>query len=93
MHIPGARSLALWSYSIYLSHKAVAQIVQTELAALALPSAWMPALITLASLAVGWLLYRCIEVPCMALRERHVPALFAPKPGGGAALPVAARGG
>lgn len=93
VHIPGARSLALWSYSIYLSHKAVAQIVQTELAALALPSAWMPALITLASLAVGWLLYRCIEVPCMALRERHVPALFAPKPGGGAALPVAARGG
>ncbi len=86
VRIPGAQSLALWSYSICLSHKAVAQIVQAELAALGVSAAWMPALIVPACLAVGWLLYRCIEVPFMSLRERHVPRLFSHSPGDAASL-------
>jgi peptidoglycan/LPS O-acetylase OafA/YrhL len=92
VRIPGAQSLALWSYSIYLSHKAVAHIVQGELAALGLPSVITPAIIVLACGVVGWLLYRCIEVPFMSLRERHVPGLFARIPGGGASLQASPGG-
>jgi peptidoglycan/LPS O-acetylase OafA/YrhL len=83
VRIPGAQRLALWSYSIYLSHKAVAVIVQSQLSpliALGLPAAWVPIPITVACVLVGWLLYRCIEVPFMVLRERHVPGLFAREP-------------
>jgi peptidoglycan/LPS O-acetylase OafA/YrhL len=76
----------LWSYSIYLSHKAVAHIAQDKLDALGLPGWMTPVFIGLACVLAGWLLYRCIEVPFMSLRERHVPGLFARTPSGGASL-------
>jgi peptidoglycan/LPS O-acetylase OafA/YrhL len=75
--LPGAQPLALWSYSIYLSHKAVATLVQRELEPFGWPPALVPIVITLACVGVGWLLYRCIETPFMAIRERFVPNLFA----------------
>lgn len=86
VRVPGAQSLALWSYSIYLSHKAVAHIAQGKLDALGLPGWMTPVFIGLACVLAGWLLYRCIEVPFMSLRERHVPGLFARTPSGGASL-------
>lgn len=73
--------MALWSYSIYLSHKAIATILQAQLTALGLPAVFMPLTIVVVCVAAGWLLYRCIEVPFMALRERHAPGLFARTPG------------
>lgn len=74
LRIPGALPLALWSYSIYLSHKAVGHVLHRELAPFALPSAAEVVLITLASVAVGALLYRVVELPFLRLRDRHVPA-------------------
>ncbi len=91
VRIPGAQQLALWSYSIYLSHKAIATIVQTALEPLGLPAALMPVTITVVCIVAGWLLYRCIEVPFMVLRERHVPGLFVRAPGH--ALSVSAQPG
>ena len=75
LRVPGAGSLALWSYAIYLLHKPVCVMA----------ARWMQqqgfgpehpltiaALLAL-SVATGWLLYKLVETPFMLLRERYVP--------------------
>lgn len=74
--VPGARQLALWSYSIYLSHKAVGHVVKQWLSPVAPDSAWLLLAVTMASLGVGWALYRAVEAPFMALRQRWAPTSF-----------------
>jgi len=76
LRIPGALPLALWSYSIYLSHKAIAVIVQQQLQPFALGPGIELLLITLASVAGGALLYAVVEAPFMALRQRAFPSSF-----------------
>ncbi|MBL8303344.1 MAG: acyltransferase, partial [Ideonella sp.] len=49
-------------------------VLHRELAPFGLPSAAEVVLITLASVAVGALLYRGVERPFLRLRDRHVPA-------------------
>lgn len=77
--IPGAAQLALWSYSIYLIHKPVGNIVSK------LAVQWeAPAQVTLVatiglSLGVGALLYALVERPFMRLRERLAPLNLAPR--------------
>lgn len=83
---PGAYPLALWSYSIYLSHKAVAFVVQQQLQPASPSSLLLLALVTTASLVAGWLLYRFVETPFMSLRERQFPSSFVE---GGERAPVA----
>jgi peptidoglycan/LPS O-acetylase OafA/YrhL len=78
IRVPGAYHVALWSYSIYLSHKAVAFIVDSRFAHGHWPSGVEPTVIAAASLAVGWLMYRFIEAPFMALRDRTFPTIFSP---------------
>lgn len=78
LRIPGARSLALWSYAFYLIHKPIAMILRREL-----PADWDPdsprtvAVIFLACLAGGWLIYRLVETPFMGLRRKVAPSNFA----------------
>lgn len=74
--LPGARQLALWSYAIYLSHKAVGHIVRQLLPGIDPSSGWLLLAVTLASLVVGWLLHRWVETPFMTLRRRWVPTNF-----------------
>ncbi len=75
VRIPGAASIALWSYAIYLTHKQACLIVARELK----PHGYGPEdLVTLlaatfATILAGWLLYVCVESPFMRLRERYVP--------------------
>ena len=78
LQVPGATALAAWSYAIYLTHKAIAGIVQKLLGqhGVAADSWAAVALITIACLLVGWLLYRLIETPFMAWRDRRVPTSF-----------------
>ena len=74
--VPGAASLALWSYAIYLTHRSVGSLVAARMAALG-HGPEDPATIgacLLASLLGGWLLYRVVETPFMRLRARWVPA-------------------
>jgi peptidoglycan/LPS O-acetylase OafA/YrhL len=71
--IPGAYSLAVWSYSIYLSHKAVGYILNLQAKEWMLSPSATLLLITLTSLLVGWLLYRTVELPFMQLRDKHFP--------------------
>ena len=78
LRIRGAYQLALWSYSIYLSHKAIAFIVQQQqLQPIAPSSLLLLAVVTVASVMGGWLLYRFVETPFMNIRNRRFPTSFA----------------
>jgi peptidoglycan/LPS O-acetylase OafA/YrhL len=76
VRVPGAYHVALWSYSIYLSHKAIAFIVNTQLASWVLLPGLKPLLIACACVTAGWLLFRLIETPFMAFRDRLFPTSF-----------------
>ena len=83
VRVPGAASLALWSYAIYLTHKSVSILVAARMAQAGY-GAEAPATIAAcmaASLAAGWLLYVAVETPFMRLRARWDAALSpAPAP-------------
>jgi peptidoglycan/LPS O-acetylase OafA/YrhL len=82
--VPGAAALAAWSYSIYLTHKAVSVNVAKALGDAGLPQPVVISLVTLACIVAGWALYRLVEKPVMRWRDRQVPTLF-PAARGGAA--------
>lgn len=75
LRVPGAAPLALWSYAIYLTHKPIAFIVQQQMSKLGIEGkdAVVIPVVIVACLAGGWLLYRLVEAPFMALRARHFP--------------------
>ncbi len=79
--IPGAASLALWSYAIYLGHKQLCILAKAPLQELGYGpnSAVAIAVMMFISVFAGWVLYRCVETPFMALRARYVPTNFAPE--------------
>ncbi len=77
LHVPGAQRLAMWSYSTYLSHKPLAYFIGKQLAPLGVCDGARLAIITLACIAVGGLLYAVVEAPFMAWRDRRVPSNFA----------------
>jgi peptidoglycan/LPS O-acetylase OafA/YrhL len=76
LRVPGASSLALWSYAVYLTHKQVCVMLANQLRAHGVDVEAPLAIVgmLLASLLAGWLLYRLVETPFMALRERYVPS-------------------
>lgn len=79
VRVPGAATLALWSYAIYLTHKQLGILAREPLEKMGYgPGTWTAiSLVMLASVVSGWILYRCVETPFMALRERWVPTNFA----------------
>jgi peptidoglycan/LPS O-acetylase OafA/YrhL len=76
VRIPGAYHIALWSYSIYLSHKAVMMILKRLLQPFELAPFVLIGVIAIASVLVGALLYRLVEAPFMAIRNRRFPSSF-----------------
>jgi peptidoglycan/LPS O-acetylase OafA/YrhL len=80
IRIPGAAQLAVWSYAIYLTHKPLATILAAQLKpyGIAPGSPLTVLLITVAAVAVGWLLYVLVEQPFMRLRDRWFPRNFKP---------------
>jgi peptidoglycan/LPS O-acetylase OafA/YrhL len=74
--VPGAASLALWSYAIYLTHKQVCVLARPALAALGYGPDSAVAVIAMTALSIfsGWLLYRAVETPFLLLRDRWVPS-------------------
>jgi peptidoglycan/LPS O-acetylase OafA/YrhL len=75
IRVPGASSLALWSYAIYLVHKQVSILAGQAMGEAGYgPGHPLTILVALAaSVLAGWLLYRLVETPFMWLRERYVP--------------------
>ena len=83
VRVPGAASLALWSYAIYLTHKSVSMLVAARMAraGYGAEDAVTIGACMLASLAAGWLLFVVVETPFMRLRARWESALSpAPAP-------------
>ncbi|MDB5746703.1 MAG: acyltransferase [Massilia sp.] len=82
LRVPGAGSLALWSYAIYLVHRGVCAIGAGMLEELGHGPQTPVAIVILlaASVLFGWLLYRLVETPFMLLRERHFPSNLASQP-------------
>lgn len=76
--VPGAASLALWSYAIYLTHKQVGILAGEQLRSLGYSPGSPAAIVLLLALSVlsGWLLYKLVETPFMVLRARLVPTNF-----------------
>jgi peptidoglycan/LPS O-acetylase OafA/YrhL len=80
--VPGAASIALWSYAIYLIHKQLCILLNAELQPLGMaPGSWQAiAIMSAASVLAGWLLYLLVETPFMKLRDRYVPGNLAVSP-------------
>jgi peptidoglycan/LPS O-acetylase OafA/YrhL len=78
IRIPGATQLAAWSYAIYLSHKAIAMILQKLLASNGVDagSGFAVLIITCVCVIGGWLLYKIVETPFMHLRDARFPSSF-----------------
>ncbi|MYM37787.1 acyltransferase family protein [Duganella qianjiadongensis] len=76
VRIPGAASIALWSYAIYLVHKTLCMLLRVPLQAQGWePDHWASVLLMAgASVLAGCLLYQLVERPFMALRDRYVPS-------------------
>jgi peptidoglycan/LPS O-acetylase OafA/YrhL len=74
--IPGAGAVAAASYSLYLSHKMVYHWASELPATTAIKPLMFP-LALLAALAVGAVLYRLVERPCLRLRDRISQPLLA----------------
>lgn len=77
--VPGAASIALWSYAIYLSHKQLCVLLRAPLEAYGWgPESWQAiAFLGAASALAGWLMYLLVETPFMKLRDRYVPGNYA----------------
>ncbi len=75
VRVPGAAQIALWSYAIYLTHKPIGVIAQRELGGNVGPATLAIIVIALSVLG-GWLLFRLVETPFMALRDRAFPTMF-----------------
>ena len=88
--IPGAASLALWSYAIYLMHKPVFMALRPELLSRSIdPGAPLTiAAVMAAGILGGWVLYRVIEMPFMQLRARWYPTGTSTMHHTGAAMPA-----
>ncbi|WP_307719418.1 acyltransferase family protein [Massilia cavernae] len=74
--VPGAASLALWAYAIYLTHKQACILAKAPMQELGYgpeSPVTIAALMAL-SLLSGWVLYKLVESPFMALRDRYVPS-------------------
>jgi peptidoglycan/LPS O-acetylase OafA/YrhL len=76
IRIPGAASLALWSYAIYLIHKPLFQVLKAPLTEYGVDiNGWLGVAIIMAvSIFCGWALYFFVETPFMNLRARFYPS-------------------
>lgn len=72
IRIPGAATLALWSYGIYLIHKPISVLIHHELLKVGVSTSSLVTLltITIASVITGWMLHTCIESPFLKLRDK-----------------------
>ncbi len=79
VRVPGAASLALWSYAVYLAHKPVFMALAPQLARWQVDAAAWPVVgaVMAAGIGAGWALFRVVETPFMRLRSRWFPGRMA----------------
>ena len=78
VRVPGAASLALWSYAIYLLHKQLCILLSPVLQGQGYAPDGLPAVLIMiaVSIGTGWLLYSLVETPFMRLRTRYFTAHY-----------------
>jgi peptidoglycan/LPS O-acetylase OafA/YrhL len=76
IRIPGVEKLALWSYAIYLAHKPIFKLAIEPLtrANIDINAPIGIVIIMIVGIVGGWVLYRLVESPFMALRDRYFPS-------------------
>ena len=76
IRIPGAASIALWSYAIYLIHKPLFLVLKAPLTefGIEINGWWGVAIIMAVSVFCGWALYFFVETPFMKVRARFYPS-------------------
>lgn len=76
IRVPGAQKFALWSYAVYLAHKPIFKVAVLWLRYwdIDADAPYMVFIVMAAGIAGGWLLYRMVESPFMALRDRLFPS-------------------
>lgn len=76
IRIPGATSIALWSYAIYLIHKPLFQVLKAPLTdyGIDIHAGLGVAIIMAISIFCGWTLYFFVETPFMKVRDRFYPS-------------------
>ncbi|PHV08414.1 acyltransferase [Janthinobacterium sp. BJB412] len=74
--VPGATSLALWSYAVYLMHKPIFMLAAPHLRRMNVDTGapLTVLLVFAAGIFGGWLLFRFVETPFMQLRARWYPS-------------------
>lgn len=82
IRVPGAASLALWSYAVYLAHKPIFMLMSPWCERLGVnPESPLCILAIMSSGTLGgWVLFRLVETPFMSLRARCYPAAMANQP-------------
>ena len=72
LRIPGASSLALWSYAVYLAHKPVFMALSPQLQEWGVDASAALTIVVVMAIGIfsGWLLYLLVESPFMQLRAR-----------------------
>jgi peptidoglycan/LPS O-acetylase OafA/YrhL len=75
IRVPGAGSLALWSYAVYLIHKPIFMVARVQLEKMHLDtdSPLIVLLVFVAGVLGGWILFRLVETPFMQMRTRWFP--------------------
>ena len=73
--IPGASTLAVWSYAWYLIHKPVMNALIKPFKEIGLSATTWPGIAAMfgVSLVAAYVLYTVVETPFMRLRERYFP--------------------
>jgi peptidoglycan/LPS O-acetylase OafA/YrhL len=73
--IPGAASIAMWSYAIYLIHKPIFMALRPQLERMHVDanSPLIVVLVMAVGVLGGWLVFRFIETPFMNLRAKWFP--------------------
>lgn len=77
--VPGAASLALWSYAVYLAHKPIFMALSPWCKTWRIDPESPLCIAAVMALGIlgGWILFRGVETPFMRLRARWYPASMA----------------
>jgi peptidoglycan/LPS O-acetylase OafA/YrhL len=89
LRVPGASSLALWSYAVYLAHKPIFMALRPWCERLGVDTEAPLSILAIMAMSNfgGWVLFRLVETPFMSFRARWYPAAPAHQPP--AAIPAA----
>jgi peptidoglycan/LPS O-acetylase OafA/YrhL len=80
MYVPGARTIAVLSYSLYLTHKPVIHVARTLIGSTVLQGTFGAAAYFMLCLPIAYLLWACVEGPFIDIKRRVISARKSAQP-------------